>query len=226
MVTLWNLITGGIAGLIAGWISHHFGAKRDLQRIREEFDHRLREQQDKQSISVEDDAWRKLQDALDAGDRMYASMRGNPLDLDQMNSEELEAYFKTSSLTAFDQDQIRRATHKKDTLVEIIRWKEMVEANTKAFDLRDYIRREKLYLDTEIADDFFKCAKHLVDAGIDYNAWRQAGATGHPEPTFRKEGAQSLAEARKLSLVIEAKIKQRRAGPRVERAGRGRSAGR
>ncbi len=209
--TVESIVAGGIAGLVSAWIAYHFGTKRDLQHIREEFNHRLREQQDKQSIAVEDETWRKHQDAKEAVGVVYAGIRSTP-DLDRKSPDELEEFLKNTILSPMQQHEIRRATRKTELLSEFIRWKELFDASTMAFAARDYVVREKLYLSPELASDFLTCAKHLLDAVNDRHTWHQM-PSGSEKRSIHEEGARSLDAAAKLLVVIEAKIRKRREKP-------------
>jgi len=203
-----GIIAGGIAGYISARISYHFESKRDLHRIREEFDHRLREEQSKPSISVEDETWRKLQDAKEAVRVIYASstLRSFP-DLDRKTPEELEEFLHGSTLSPAQQGEIRRATRKSEQFVEFISGQEAFDATTSVCALRDYIVREKPYFSAKTAEDFLSCVSSLLEAIYEYHSWRLM--TGiRPEPPIPQEGAQSLKEAMRLSDAIEAKLRQ------------------
>lgn len=156
------------------WIENKFAEKLEqlrhsqaleLQRLRVEIDSMLSgalKIQDKE-FEVLPEAWTKLAEAFGNVAQLVSPLQWHN-DLDRMRSDQLEEVLAGTTFRESEKADIRKATKKTETYLEVRFWHRLNHVRKAVSDFHNYVERNSVFMPPELKSDFEKTSNELWSA--------------------------------------------------------------
>jgi hypothetical protein len=166
------------------WIENKFAQRLEqlryqqaleLQRLRVEIDSLLSgalKLQEREFV-VLPEAWAKLHDAHGLVAWLVSPMQ-QYVDVDRMNSAQLEEFLTGTKFTESQKDEVRKSHEKGCTYQEIIFWHRLQEVKTAFGDLQGFVARNGIFLPPGLKEKFVKISEILWSAIVSKEVGHEA----------------------------------------------------
>lgn len=198
-----------------GWIENKFSERLDklrhqqtleLQRLKVEIDGLLSgviKLQEKEFV-VLPEAWGKLYEAYSLVSSFVSPLQ-QYVDVDRMNSAQIEEFLSTTEFTESNKEEIRSSRARGTTYQNILFWYRLRKVRAGFSDLHTYVARNGIFLPLELKEDFTKIADQLWSAIVSMEVGHEA-----KDWKMQNKGWEKIqAEAEPLYKAIEAGIQAR-----------------
>lgn len=158
------------------WIENRFASRPEQlrhtqalepQRLRIEIDSllsgnmRLQEKE----FQTLPEAWVKLDEAFGQVSSLVSPLQ-EYLDLDRMNTRQLEEFLSTTKLSESQKDEVRQGLKKSDKYRELRFWYRLNDVRKAIADLHAYIQRNSIFMPPDLKRQFESAADELWSAMV------------------------------------------------------------
>jgi len=175
--TLLDLAVGAIGGFIAGFLSYKFGSRRDVAKIKAEYEFEIKRLKFENLRIVLSQLWSLIQEA-----HRYYSIVTSPYkeypDFKYISNKALDEFLKQTRLSEFQKQELRESSDKNKYYMEKIFWYSLHDAELKGSELEKYFRENRILIPDQVKTLLDELVNLIASSLRAYELWHR---TSDPE---------------------------------------------